>query len=96
MTHRLQKELQRELNERIPRGPRGSDQNLFRGIVWFWRQQGRSFDDSVTKAREYVRQHTPDFEPRLLSDQPTPHSTQPHELPLRPIRKRPTSCIGGA
>jgi hypothetical protein len=64
MTNHTPRELQRELNARIPRG--SLDQNLFRANVWLWRQQGRSFDESVTRARAHVRRQTPDFEPRLL------------------------------
>lgn len=57
------KDLQRELNARVPRG--SLDQNLFRAIVWFWCHKGRSFEVSVAKARQHIRRQTPDFEPRL-------------------------------
>jgi hypothetical protein len=67
MKSALQKELQHELNERVPRGPRGSRQNEFRFGVWFWRSQGYSFDDSLAKAMEAVRRHEPAFTPRTLS-----------------------------
>jgi hypothetical protein len=63
MAHYKPKELQSELNARIPRG--SLEQNLFRARVWFWRQLGLSFDESVTKARAHIRRQTPGFEPRL-------------------------------
>ncbi len=66
MANRNQKELQRELNERIPRGSRGSLQNEMRLRWWFWRAQGRSFDDSVAKAVDGIKKSDPTFEPKLL------------------------------
>lgn len=66
------KDLQRELNARIPRG--SLDQNRFRAIVWFWRHKGRSFEESVSNARDHVRRHAPGFEPRLRpAEQAEPH-----------------------
>lgn len=74
MAHPRQKELQRELNARIPRGPRGSRQNELRARFWFWRVQGRSFDDSLAQAVEGVRETYPDFQPRLLSPSESPRA----------------------
>jgi len=33
---------------------------------WFWRAQGRSFDDSVAKAVDGIKKSDPTFEPKLL------------------------------
>jgi hypothetical protein len=78
MTHRLQRELQRELNERLPRGSRGSLQNELRMRFWIWRLTGHSFDDSVAKAVDGIRQSTPGFEPLLL---PVTARLSPSSLP---------------
>lgn len=63
MAKRL-KEIQRELNARIPRG--SLDQNIFRANVWAWYEKGFSFDDSVSRAAAHVRRAAPEFTPRLL------------------------------
>lgn len=63
MTDRIQ-ELQQEL-EQIPRGHRGSLQNMLRMRVWFWLVQGHTFVESLAESLTAIRQEHPDFEPRL-------------------------------
>jgi hypothetical protein len=66
MAYEHQKEIQRELDTRIPRWLRGSKQNEFRFLFSFYRNQGKSFDASVTLARAKVRETQPNFEPRVM------------------------------
>jgi hypothetical protein len=76
-----QRELRRQLNERIPRGPRGSSQNELRLGVWFWQVQGHSFEDSFAKALAWIRKSDPTFEPRLLPAPSRPPSSSPPIAP---------------
>ncbi len=66
MAYEHQKAIQRELDTRIPRWLRGSKQNEFRFLFYFYRTQGHSFDGSVTLARAKVQEREPAFEPRVL------------------------------
>lgn len=60
-----QKDLQRELDARIPRGRDGSLQNVFRQCVWFFRKQGNTFDERVRLALDFMHAKTPDFVPMI-------------------------------
>ena len=71
MAHRFQEDLQKELNDRIPKGPRGSRQRELRMRWWFFRSQRYSFDESIAKAVEGIRQTDPSFLPQILPP-PTP------------------------
>ncbi len=62
----LQERLRQELNERIPRGPRGSPQNELRARWWQLRMHGRSFDEAVSEAVAEIRKRDKGFEPRIL------------------------------
>ena len=55
-------DIQREVNARIPRG--SLDQNHFRALFWSWRSRGCSFEDSLSRAAEHIRQGSPGFTPR--------------------------------
>jgi hypothetical protein len=66
MAYEHQKAIQRELDTRIPRWLRGSKQNEFRFLFYFYRTQGHSFDASVTSACAKVREREPSFEPKVL------------------------------
>lgn len=65
MPYEKQKAIQRELNSHIPRGRKGSTQNKFRFAFYFYRSRGMTFEDSVRRATEDVRQHEPDFVPHV-------------------------------
>ena len=66
MPYERQKRLQEELDARIPRGLRGEPQNTVRYIVYSQRLHGKSFDESVEFAVNFVRQSYPNFSPRIL------------------------------
>jgi hypothetical protein len=63
--YELQKQIQRELDTRIPRGPRGSLQNQFRFVFCFFRSQRVSFEESIAKAVASIREREPDFAPKV-------------------------------
>ncbi len=65
MVYERQKKTREEL-KRIPRGLRGSPQNLVRQIVTSQYQHGKSFDESVQIATNFVRQQHPNFTPKIL------------------------------
>jgi hypothetical protein len=65
MKHALQKQIQHELDTRIPRGKKGDTQNKFRSCVYFYRSQRHPFDESVVLATEQIRQQEPDFHPLI-------------------------------
>src|SRR5438034_10611633 len=50
MPYTLQKEIQHELDTRIPRGPTDSWQNYFRSGFSFFRSQHLSFDERIARA----------------------------------------------
>ena len=62
MRFELQKQIQREMNTRLPRGARGSLQNQFRQVFYFYRSQGRPFEVALANAVNNVRQREPNFE----------------------------------
>ena len=63
---RLHEQLDK-LNVRVPRGPRGSQQNQFRNAVWFFASQVRyTFDEALDHALLAVRQNHPSFVPTIL------------------------------
>ena len=66
MAYQFQKEVQRELDTRFPRGPRGSSQNQFRQGFYFFRVQRRSLEESVNLAITGVRRHDATFVPRSI------------------------------
>jgi hypothetical protein len=63
----LQKQLREELNTRIPRGPKGSSQNMLRSAFWFFRSQGHPFDTSLAKALEITQERHPAFVPKIIT-----------------------------
>ena len=71
MRYERQKMIRKEL-ERIPRGLKGSPQNEVRQIVTSQYQHGKSFDESVEIAVNFVRQRCPNFTPKIL---PPPSQT---------------------
>ncbi len=66
MAYERQKSIRRELDERIPRGARGSLQNELRFGFYFFRSQGLSFDTSLTAAVGRIREREPSFTPMVL------------------------------
>ncbi len=66
MSYERQKEIQKELDARIPRGLRGEPQNTVRHIVNGQRLHGKSFDESVEFAVNFVRECYPNFAPKIL------------------------------
>jgi hypothetical protein len=66
MHYEQQKAMQRELNERIPPAPNGDPQNELRHVVNSQRLHGKSFDQSVAIAVNFVRKRHPLFTPRIL------------------------------
>ncbi len=71
MKHELQKRVQKELDERIPRGRPGSAQNIFRMQVNAYRLHGLEFDESRAQATDGVRRYyDPAFVPLVLPPRP--------------------------
>lgn len=70
MAYERQKMIQKELDARIPRGPRGEPQNTVRFIVNDQRLHGKSFDESVEFAVNFVHERYPNFTPRILPPPP--------------------------
>jgi hypothetical protein len=66
MHYEQQKAMQRELNERIPPAPKGDPQNEFRHVVNSHRLGGKTFEQSVNIATNFVRSRYPHFAPRIL------------------------------
>ena len=66
MPYDRQKEIQKELDVRIPRWLRGGPQNTVRQIVFNQRLHGKTFDESVEIAVAFVRQAHPNFTPKIL------------------------------
>jgi hypothetical protein len=66
MHYELQKSMRRELNERIPPAPKGDPQNELRHVVNSQRFSGKTFDQSVTIALDFIRKRYPCFTPRIL------------------------------
>jgi hypothetical protein len=65
MPYERQKTIRKEL-ERIPRGLKGSPQNLVRQIVTSQYQHGKTFNESVEIAVTFIRQSCPYFTPKIL------------------------------
>lgn len=61
----IEKQRRDEL-KRIPRGPRGSAQNIFRSIMWMLRAQPGTFEERVAIAISEIRKSEPSFVPRVL------------------------------
>jgi len=70
MAYERQKTLQKELDGRIPRGLRGDPQNTLRYIVNDECLRGKSFDQSIEFAVNFVRQSYPNFMPKILPQPP--------------------------
>ena len=69
MKYRRQYELEARLDKRIPRGPRGSLQNRFRGLVSFYASQPRyTFEDGLGLALASIRESDPNFDPLIRPD----------------------------
>jgi hypothetical protein len=66
MAYAHQKQVGAELRSRIPRGPRGSAQNIFRQNVSVHLLMNLSFEASTMKALASVRVHEPGFVPVIL------------------------------
>jgi len=62
--------IQKELDARIPRWLRGGPQNTVRQIVFNQRLHGKTFDESVEIAVNFVRQSNPNFTPKILPPPP--------------------------
>ncbi len=75
MKNELQHFVRNELDERIPRGPRGSAQNELRMHFNAWRLHGLTFEESVVRAAEVVRLRNPAFVPMVL---PRPADLRAH------------------
>jgi hypothetical protein len=69
---RLRREILHELESRIPLGSVGSAQNQFRRHFYFFRSRGLPFELSVLVAAARVREHQPDFVPRVLNSNASP------------------------
>ena len=70
MRYERQKTIQKELNARIPRWLRGEPQNTVRQIVFNQRLHGKTFEESVEIAVNFVRQSNPNFTPKILPAPP--------------------------
>jgi hypothetical protein len=66
MQYEMQQAMRRELNDRIPPAPKGDPQNELRHVVNSQRLRGKSFDQSVTIALDFVRTRHPQFTPRIF------------------------------
>ena len=66
MKNERQQIVRKELDERLPRGPRGSAQNELRMRFNAWRLHGLTFEESVARAAERVRERDSDFVPMVL------------------------------
>lgn len=66
MAYERQKAIERELDARIPRGPRGSPQNELRLRFNIYRMEGLPSEASLALAVGGVREREPDFAPRVL------------------------------
>jgi len=66
MKNERQHVVRNEMDERIPRGPRGSAQNELRMHFNAWRLHGLTFEESVVRAVEVVRLRDPAFVPTVL------------------------------
>ncbi len=66
MKNELQHAIRKEMDDRIPRGPRGSAQNELRMRFNAWRLQGLTFEESVMRAAEVVQRRDPAFVPTVL------------------------------
>ncbi len=66
MGYEFQKQIQRELDARIPRGLSGGPQNELRFGFYFYRSQGLSFENSLAPALGGVRERHPNFVPKIL------------------------------
>ena len=86
MKNELQHFVRNELDERIPRGPRGSPQNELRMHFNAWRLHGLTFEESVGRAAEVVRLRSPAFVPMVL---PRPADVRAHSAatPCRPVNE---------
>ena len=66
MKNELQHTVRKELDERLPRGPRGSPQNELRMRFNAWRLHGLTFEESVARAADRVRERDSAFVPMVL------------------------------
>jgi hypothetical protein len=66
MAYEHQKQVGEKLRARIPRGPRGSRQNIFRQNVSVYLLMNLSFEASTDKALTLIRVQEPGFVPVIL------------------------------
>ena len=66
MKNELQHAIRKEMDNRIPRGPRGSAQNELRMRFNAWRLHGLTFEESVMRAAEVVRRRDAACVPTVL------------------------------
>ena len=66
MKNERQQTVRKEMEERLPRGPRGSAQNELRMRFNAWRLHGLTFEESVARAAERVRERASAFVPIVL------------------------------
>jgi len=62
--------VRKEMDARLPRGPRGSAQNELRMRFNAWRLHGLTFEESVARAAERVRERDSAFVPPVLPRPP--------------------------
>jgi len=62
--------VRKEMDARLPRGPRGSAQNELRMRFNAWRLHGLTFEESVARAAERVRERDSAFVPTVLPRPP--------------------------
>jgi hypothetical protein len=66
MAYAHQKQVGEKLRARIPRGPRGSRQNIFRQNVCVYLLMNLSFEASTCRALALIRVQEPGFVPVIL------------------------------
>jgi hypothetical protein len=86
MKNERQHFVRNEMDERIPRGPRGSAQNELRMHFNAWRLHGLTFEESVVRATEVVRRRNPAFVPMVLP-RPADVRAQPAAAPRRTVNE---------
>ena len=70
MKNERQHTVRKEMDARLPRGPRGSAQNELRMRFNAWRLHGLTFEESVARAAERVRERDSGFVPTVLPRPP--------------------------
>ena len=86
MKNERQHFVRNEIDERIPRGPRGGAQNELRMHFNAWRLHGFTFEESIVRAIEVVRLRNPAFVPMVLP-RPADLRTHPATIPRRTVNE---------